>query len=140
MKKMFFKYKNAALPLKAAFWFSVCSIIQQAVNFLTVPLFTRILSSEEYGIWTLYQSWQSILNIIVGLNLASGGFNSALIKYEDRRNEYVSSMVGLLTMLCLIWWCVSLYGQNLFIRVTHLKTVFLYTMYIDNLNLNIKQL
>lgn len=131
MKKMFFKYKNAALPLKAAFWFSVCSIIQQAVNFLTVPLFTRILSSEEYGIWTLYQSWQSILNIIVGLNLASGGFNSALIKYEDRRNEYVSSMVGLLTMLCLIWWCVSLYGQNLFIRVTHLKTVFLYTMYID---------
>ena len=66
MKKMFFKYKNASLPLKAAFWFSVCSIIQQAVNFLTVPLFTRILSSEEYGIWTLYQSWQSILNIIVG--------------------------------------------------------------------------
>ena len=42
------KYKNMALPVKAAFWFFVCSFFQNAIAIITTPVFTRIMTTEEY--------------------------------------------------------------------------------------------
>ena len=48
MKKNFYTvYKNLALPLKASLWFTICNFILKAISFITVPLFTRYLSTEE---------------------------------------------------------------------------------------------
>ena len=63
------KYKKMPLGVKASFWYTVCSILQRCISVFTVPLFTRLLSTEQYGLLALYQSWTGIFIIFTTLNL-----------------------------------------------------------------------
>lgn len=90
-------YTNMSIAAKAALWFVFCNIMQKGISTITVPLFTRLLSTAEYGTYSLYISWFNILTIITSLNLYYGVFNNALNRIRDKneRDRYVSSMQGL---------------------------------------------
>ena len=47
------------------------NIFNKAIAFITIPIFTRLLTTEEYGIVNTYTSWASILMVIVGLSLGN---------------------------------------------------------------------
>lgn len=81
---------------KASLWFTICSILQKSVYFFIIPIYTRILSINEYGIYSLFLSWATIIYNFSALNLAGNSFNVGLIKYSDDRNKYVSSTMGLI--------------------------------------------
>lgn len=115
LEKIRLSYFKIPEGVKASFWFTVCSIVQKGIQLVTVPLFTRILTTEQYGQFSLYQSWLGIITILGTLNLFYGAFNNAMLKYEQERDKYISSMQGLstITSLGLIvlfainrsWWC-----------------------------------
>ena len=44
------KYRSLSVQAKAALWFTICSFLQKGISFITVPIFTRLMSTEEYGI------------------------------------------------------------------------------------------
>lgn len=46
-------------------------IILNGINFFTIPIFTRLLGTANYGVYTLYASYQSILVIFMGLQTQS---------------------------------------------------------------------
>ena len=71
--------QNASAPVKAAFWFTVCSIINKCIQLITVPIFTRILTTTEYGQYSIFVSWQSILLIIATLNIYISPLHSLYI-------------------------------------------------------------
>lgn len=51
---------------KAGTYYFIGNIFNKGISFLTVPVFTRILSTADYGIVTTYNSWIGILSMIVG--------------------------------------------------------------------------
>jgi len=53
----------------------------------------------QYGQYTVYSSWSSLLTIFITLNLAYGTFSTAMVKFKKKRNEYTSSIGGIF-MLC----------------------------------------
>lgn len=77
------KYRNMPLPVRASFWFVVCSVLQKGISFFTTPIFTRLLSTEQYGQVTLYSSRAAIVCIFTTLNLQYGSFNTAQVKFQD---------------------------------------------------------
>lgn len=93
------KYNNMAVPVRAAMWFMLCSIIPQVITVIMTTIFTRILSTNDYGISSNYSAWYNILSIFITLNLNCGVYNNAMLKYEDKRDEYTSSMMGLSLLL-----------------------------------------
>ena len=93
------KYQSLSIQAKAAIWFIVCSILQKGISFITVPIFTRLLTPEQYGTYSLYLSWLQILTIITSLYLYHGVFNNAMIKFETERDRYISCMQGLTILL-----------------------------------------
>ena len=97
--------KNQAL--KSGFWFAICNIVQKSVMFITVPIFTRMMTSSEYGLTAIYQSWNSILSIIVTLSLSLGVFNNGMLHYKDDRDQYISSMQGLSTVSAVCFLLVA---------------------------------
>jgi len=115
INKLMSFYKNLPVSVKASLWFMVCSIVQKGIQIITVPIFTRLLSTEQYGQFSLYQSWLGIITIFGSLNLFAGAFNKAMLKFEDDRDRYISSMQGLSTLSTIIlimlflinpnWWC-----------------------------------
>lgn len=105
--KMMSHYKNLSKPVKATFWFTICSFIQKGIVLLTTPVFTRLLTEEEYGLYSVYITWSGIFSLFATLNLYASGFSNAMLKYEKERNEYTSAMVGLTCVSSII--CFLLY-------------------------------
>lgn len=95
MKKIITKYKNLPEAVKASLWFTICSILQKGISFITVPIFTRMLSTEEYGVISLFGAWQNILTIFATLNLSYQIFNNGMVKYEKDQDGYTTAMLGL---------------------------------------------
>lgn len=93
------KWKNIPITLKVSAAYTVCSICQKCLSFITLPLFTRLLTTEQYGQYTIYSSWSSILMIFLTLNLAYGSFQTAMIKYDNKRSEYINSIQGICLFL-----------------------------------------
>lgn len=93
------KYKKIPVPVRASAWFVICSILQRGISFITVPIFTRLMTTEQYGVYSTYISWYTILLVFTSLNLFYGVFNNAMLKYEDQLDKYISSMQGLIIVI-----------------------------------------
>lgn len=106
MKQLLDKYKAMSPVAKAPIWYAICSMIQYGISFITLPIFTEIMTTEQYGLFTVYQSWMSIMVVFTTLNLQYGVLNNAMVKYEDKRDEFISSMIGLVVTLNLIFFVV----------------------------------
>ena len=94
-------YNKMSIASKAALWFTICGFVQKGISFITVPIFTRLLTTEQYGVVSIFYSWESIFIIFCTLNLFSGVFNNGMIKYENDRDGFLSSMQGLVSTLTL---------------------------------------
>ena len=68
------KYKKMSVVTKAALWFTFATVLQKGISFFTVPIFTRIMSTEQYGIFSVYLSWISVLTILGGMERRTGSF------------------------------------------------------------------
>ena len=92
LRKLIDKYKPIPLPVKATAWFFICSVIQKMVSVISTVVFTRLMSTEDYGLISIYNSWADILLTIASLNLFTACFNVGMTKYEDEREQWVSSL------------------------------------------------
>ena len=88
------KLNRMPIGAKASVSYAVCSIFQRCLAFITVPLFSRLLTTEQYGQFSVYQSWSNMLAIFTTLNLAYGSFSTAMIKFEDDRKGYIAAVSG----------------------------------------------
>jgi len=93
------KYIALPIAIKASIWFLICNIIQKAIALLTVPIITRMLSTTDYGIYSIFTSWGNIIIIIATLQLNGGGYYVGMKKYYDDKAQYTSSIGGLM-LLC----------------------------------------
>ncbi len=57
-------YCSLSSSKKSVIWFTIATIIQNGIQFLVTPIFTRLLTDAEYGIYSIFQSWQQIFAII----------------------------------------------------------------------------
>ena len=57
LKKFKEKYNAMSVEVRASVAYMVCNILQRCMSFLTMPLFTRLMSAEEFGQFTVSSSW-----------------------------------------------------------------------------------
>ena len=122
------KWRKIPLTVKVSTSYAVCSIFQRCLSFITLPLFTRLLTTEQYGQYTIYSSWQGILVIFLTLNLAYGSFQTAMVKFEDERAEYIASIQGICIMLSCIFLAVYLPFRSIWNKLFELPTFFVLLM------------
>ena len=111
MNQVLKKYNGLSDPVKASLWFTVCNILQKGIALLSTPIFTRIMTTDQYGVYTVYQSWYQIITVFATLNLSAGVFNNGLTKFPEDKKKFVSSMQGLsttVTLLLCIVFCVNI--------------------------------
>ena len=112
IKKLRFRYSVIPVQVKASIWFAVCSIFQKGLSIITVPIFTRLMTTEQYGYYTTYISWYNLLLSFTSLNLFFGVFNNAMMKFRDDRWGYISSMQGLVFVTTSIFFLGYLLFQE----------------------------
>lgn len=102
------KWNGMSLGVKASLAYTVCSIVMKCLSFITMPLFTRLLTTEQYGQYSVYLSWSGILMIFTTMNLAYGSFGTAMVRFEKDRWGYVSALQGLCCVLSLVFLAIYL--------------------------------
>lgn len=63
---------NKQSTAKAGSLYLFASIFNKGIGFLTIPVFTRLLSTSDYGIVTTYSAWAAILTAVIGMQLNCG--------------------------------------------------------------------
>lgn len=79
--------RNIPLATKAAFWFVVCTILQKALSFITVPIFTRLMDPSQYGLYNLYIAYSGILAVICTMNMESATFVNGYVKTDNTKEK-----------------------------------------------------
>lgn len=118
-------------PIRASFWFTVCNFFQKGMQFLTVPFFTRLLSTEEYGLFNVYQSWLGILTVFCTLTLYGGVFNNGMIQFEKQRDRYASSLQGLATTITFFVLLLFLVFNKIIISFLGLSFLLVLFMFVE---------
>ena len=103
MNKLIQKYKNTPVQVKASIWFLVCTVIHKSISIVSTPIFTRLLSSEDYGKYGGFVSWMGILTCFVTFYIYSGIYPQAIVKFDNEKDQYSSAMQGLTFTLVIAW-------------------------------------
>ncbi len=136
-KQKYSRYHEIPVQVKASFWFLICAFMQRGISFITTPIFTRLLSTTEYGQFNIFNSWLGILSIIVSLNLSAGVFTRGVVKFSDDRMAFTSSMQGLSLTLTIIWTIVYFAVHTFWNNVFSLTTIQMLCMFVMMLSANI---
>lgn len=131
MEKLISKYRKISVVARATLWFMICGIIQKGIAFLTMPVFTRLLTTEQYGTYSLYNSWLSIFTIFCTFRLDKAVFNKGMSKFPKERNEYVASMQVTTSFLTIIVFILYLLFHNKINSVTGLSTFITCAMFLE---------
>lgn len=123
MIKLLNKFKNSPIQMKASFWFLFCSFLQRGISLITTPIFTRLLSTDEYGAFGVFMSWSGILTPIITLNLSSGVYSQGLVKFDKDRPVFSSSLQGLTLTLVMVWTAIYLIFHDSFNCIFELTTI-----------------
>lgn len=117
------KYRSMPAQAKASLWFLICSFMKKGISALTTPIFTRLLSTTEYGQYGVFNSWSGIISVFVTLHLTAGVYTQGLIKFSDEREIFSSSIQGLTTTLTFAWTIVYLLFRDFWNSCFSLTTV-----------------
>lgn len=99
IKRVSDKYSTMSEQIKISFWFTISNIISNGISYLTLPVFTRLLSTEEYGQVSIFNSWNTIIMVLVTFNLSSGVFMTGYVKFKGKEDRLISSFQGLVTTI-----------------------------------------
>lgn len=129
--KLLDKYKKIPGPVKASLWFTLCNVTQKGISLLSTPIFTRLMSTEEYGVYTIYQSWYQIISIFATLNLFYGVFNNGMTKYPDDRNAFTSAVQGLSTVITILLFGVYQIAPGYWNGLLELDSLYVNAMFAE---------
>ena len=87
MKKIFHKlsknYNSLSIAVKAGFWFTFCNLVLKGISFITVPLFSRLLPSSEYGLLSVYMSFEQVILTLATWEISLSAYQRGIFKYKD---------------------------------------------------------
>ncbi|MEZ3503106.1 MAG: oligosaccharide flippase family protein [Lachnospiraceae bacterium] len=111
IKKGIQAFHGMSVQVKASAAFMAVNFMQKGISFLTAPIFTRLLTTEEYGVITIYSSWLDVIGIFAMFGLYNNVYCRGILEFkEDKRNFTFSllSLSNLITLLVfLIVWTVN---------------------------------
>ena len=67
--------------------YGLSTILARIINFLFVPIYTRLLSPESYGVVTEFMAYIAVLQVVLVLGLETGCFRFANKEGVDPRKS-----------------------------------------------------
>lgn len=73
--------------------YGMSSVLARIINFFFVPLYTRVLSPESYGVVTEFMAYIAVFQVVLVLGLETGCFRFANKDGVDPRSVYSNAFV-----------------------------------------------
>ena len=120
--------------VKAAIWYIICQILVRGMAFLSSPIFTRLMSREDFGVVSNFFAWEALLSPFITLNLRVS-INKSKYDFPDTNDSFLASILlfaNILTGIVYIFleflgenYCIKIFGMNMFVvRLLFLHIIF----------------
>ena len=76
---------------KIAVYYFIGTLFQKGIAFLTVPIFTRIMGTDDYGLISTYNSWLTIISMLISAALYMS-LRLAFVDYKDEVDDFLASI------------------------------------------------
>ena len=96
------KIQRVSAPPKASFVLMLTQLIQKGLAVITTPIYSRLLTTAEYGQVSVFFSWYEILVIFSGFCLSKGVFNNGMMDFKEDRDCFSWSLCSLSLMISLV--------------------------------------
>ena len=110
------KNKESSKVLKSGIWYTISNFIVKGLAFITMPIFTRIMTADDVGMFSNLIAWFNILAIIATFELYSS-VSIARFDFKNDLNKYISSNLFLGSSITLIFYIIVLVFHDFFIEL-----------------------
>ena len=92
--------------------YGLSSILARVLNFLFVPIYTRMLTQVQYGVVTEFMAYIAILQVVLVLGLETGCFRFANKEGADPKKVYSNALLAVIALnLAFLAVMVAFSGQ-----------------------------
>lgn len=122
---------NDSKAIKASIGYTVGNYLLKGLSFLTIPIFARLLSTEDYGTVNTFGAYESIMFVIIGFAIHAS-YKNARYKYQmiaeganpgqDYRT-YVSNSFCLIWISGGVWFLLTLFFRNQVLQLIKLDYI-----------------
>lgn len=113
--------------LKATAWYTISSFLMKGIGLITIPIFTRLLTKSEYGSYSNFQAWLSIISIIATLSLIAS-LNRARFDFSENLESYILSNLILGSLSTIVVFSTILLNRRFFCNIFQMDTKYLLIM------------
>ena len=111
IKKGIQTFQGMSVQVKASMAFMAVNFMQKGISFLTSPIFTRLLTTEEYGVITIYSSWLDVIGIFAMFGLYNNVYCRGILEFKEDKGNFTFSLLTLSNMITLavfvlVWGCL----------------------------------
>lgn len=96
------------------------TVLLNGISFLTIPIFTRVLSTSDFGITTIFQTWVAFFAVFIGCQVSGSIATARVHKGAEQIDGYMKSIVVLslvgavvISSMCLLF----IYNLTLFLQI-----------------------
>ncbi len=115
------------ISIKAGSWYTIGNFIMSGVSFFVTPIYTRLFSHEQYGYYTNFITWQTILFAIISLQLNST-IARAKFDFKGKINSFISTLLMfylVIAVTCSVVVCVNI---DQFVQWMEMPVLYIYLM------------
>lgn len=132
-KHYIIKKENTTSTARIALWYVVGNVFAKGMAMLSTPVFTRLMSKSEYGMFSTFTSWENIIVILVTLDLSTS-IARAKYDFDERMDEYISSILLLSNIVTLcVYSFIEIFPQyfeKLFsMDIIYIRMLFIYLLF-----------
>lgn len=126
---------------ESTFWYTLGNLLIRSVSFLLLPLYSNLISTDDFGRYSLLMAFYTIAAVFY-----QGGLTSALTKFyldtekENQRQKIFSSVVNLILLLGIsVTILASVFSKNISELIlgsdkfTELVLLIVFTLFCDSL-------
>lgn len=94
--------------MKASLAFFLANVVTSGIAYITTPIYTRLLTSTEYGQTSVFLTWMQIFGIVAMFCLSYGVFNNGMLDYKEDRDRFSFSLLILSNIITLLLFLIVL--------------------------------
>ena len=111
--------------LKAGIWYTISNFLIKGLVFITMPIFTRLMTKNDIGLFSNITSWFTIFSIVATFELYSS-LSVARFDYRDDLDSYISSNLVLGTIITFIFYIIFLIFHDFLGRICNFSLFVVY--------------
>lgn len=123
-------FKKASPAAKASIALLGANFVLKGLSLISGPIFTRLMSTEQFGIVSTFGSWQNLLVVIVTLNLSQGVFNNGMMEFREDRDVFQFSLVAVTSVLTLAAFLLYCLFREFFVDLFELPVILIHVMFL----------